>query len=155
MHHSKICLPVLLVHVWKSIGGVSPQPTQFIYTKTAKCNWYANRKLIWWWTKVNCLFCAWDDIYVKVEINIELVLLVFSIWDLCFKPDGSQLVVAAGNRVLVYDATDGTLIQPLKGHKDTVYCVTYARDGKRFASGSADKSVIIWTSKLEGILKYT
>ncbi|XP_069142693.1 intraflagellar transport protein 122 homolog isoform X2 [Argopecten irradians] len=77
------------------------------------------------------------------------------IWDLCFRPDGSQLIVAAGNRVLVYDTNDGTLIQPLKGHKDTVYCVTYARDGKRFASGSADKSVIIWTSKLEGILKYT
>lgn len=77
------------------------------------------------------------------------------IWDLCFRPDGSQLIVAAGNRVLVYDTTDGTLIQPLKGHKDTVYCVNYARDGKRFASGSADKSVIIWTSKLEGILKYT
>ncbi|KFU93950.1 Intraflagellar transport protein 122, partial [Chaetura pelagica] len=55
----------------------------------------------------------------------------------------------------VYDTSDGTLIQPLKGHKDTVYCVAYARDGKRFASGSADKSVIIWTSKLEGILKYT
>ncbi|KAL2300007.1 hypothetical protein Nmel_012863, partial [Mimus melanotis] len=55
----------------------------------------------------------------------------------------------------VYDTSDGTLIQPLKGHKDTVYCVAYAKDGKRFASGSADKSVIIWTSKLEGILKYT
>ncbi|XP_061187801.1 intraflagellar transport protein 122 homolog isoform X4 [Saccostrea echinata] len=77
------------------------------------------------------------------------------IWDLCFKPDGSQLIVAAGNRVLVYDTNDGTLIQPLKGHKDTVYCVCYAKDGKRFASGAADKSVIIWTSKLEGILKYT
>ncbi|XP_043934565.1 intraflagellar transport protein 122 homolog [Protopterus annectens] len=77
------------------------------------------------------------------------------IYDLAFKPDGSQLVVAAGNRVLVYDTSDGTLIQPLKGHKDTVYCVAYAKDGKRFASGSADKSVIIWTSKLEGILKYT
>uniref|UniRef100_A0A663LNA1 Intraflagellar transport protein 122 homolog n=2 Tax=Athene cunicularia TaxID=194338 RepID=A0A663LNA1_ATHCN len=61
----------------------------------------------------------------------------------------------AGNRLLVYDTSDGTLIQPLKGHKDTVYCVAYAKDGKRFASGSADKSVIIWTSKLEGILKYT
>ena len=31
----------------------------------------------------------------------------------------------------VYDTNDGTLIQPLKGHKETVYCVAYARDGKR------------------------
>ena len=77
------------------------------------------------------------------------------IYDLCFRPDGSQLVVAAGQRVLVYDTSDGSLIQPLKGHKDTVYCVNYARDGKRFASGGADKCVIIWTSKLEGILKYS
>uniref|UniRef100_A0A8C9W960 Intraflagellar transport protein 122 homolog n=1 Tax=Scleropages formosus TaxID=113540 RepID=A0A8C9W960_SCLFO len=77
------------------------------------------------------------------------------IYDLAFKPDGSQLIVAAGNRVLVYDTSDGTLIQPLKGHKDIVYCVAYAKDGKRFASGSADKSIVIWTSKLEGILKYT
>ena len=27
-----------------------------------------------------------------------------------------MLVVAAGNRVLVYDAVDGSLIQPLKGN---------------------------------------
>ena len=58
------------------------------------------------------------------------------IYDLCFRPDGTQLVVAAGQRVLVYDTADGTLIQPLKGHKDTVYCVSYAKDGKRFASGA-------------------
>ncbi|RVE70673.1 hypothetical protein OJAV_G00067380 [Oryzias javanicus] len=77
------------------------------------------------------------------------------VYDVAFKPDGSQLIVAAGLRVLVYDAADGANIQPLKGHKDTVYCVAYAKDGKRFASGSADKSIIIWTSKLEGILKYT
>ncbi|NXL95927.1 IF122 protein, partial [Alectura lathami] len=59
----------------------------------------------------------------------------------------------------VYDTSDGTLIQPLKGHKDTVYCVAYAKDGKYLGGGTlglvADKSVIIWTSKLEGILKYT
>ncbi len=41
-------------------------------------------------------------------------------------------MVAAGQRVLVYDTSDGTLIQPLKGHKDTVYCVAYAKDGKRY-----------------------
>ncbi|XP_061625468.1 intraflagellar transport protein 122 homolog isoform X4 [Phyllopteryx taeniolatus] len=77
------------------------------------------------------------------------------VYDLAFKPDGTQLIVAAGLHVLVYDTSDGTIIQPLKGHKDVVYCVAYAKDGKRFASGSADKSIIIWTSKLEGILKYT
>lgn len=32
----------------------------------------------------------------------------------------------------VYDTADGTLIQPLKGHKDTVYCVAYAKDGACF-----------------------
>lgn len=73
---------------------------------------------------------------------------------MCFNPDGSQLVVASGNRVLVYDTTDGSLIQPLKGHKDTVYCLSYARNGQKFASGSADKTVIIWSNKLEGLLKY-
>jgi hypothetical protein len=39
----------------------------------------------------------------------------YRIYDLCFNPDGTQLIVAAGQRVLVYDASDGTLIQPLKG----------------------------------------
>ena len=41
-----------------------------------------------------------------------------------------------------------------QGHKDTVFTVSYSRDGKRFASGGADKTIIIWTAKAEGILKY-
>mmetsp|Transcript_5353 Transcript_5353/g.11710 ORF Transcript_5353/g.11710 Transcript_5353/m.11710 type:complete len:1236 (+) Transcript_5353:188-3895(+) len=76
-------------------------------------------------------------------------------YDLTFKPDGSQLVAGVGNRVLVYDAVDGDLLHALKGHKDAVYCVAYSHNGKRFASGGADNTVIIWTSKAEGILKYT
>ncbi|PNJ37048.1 IFT122 isoform 8 [Pongo abelii] len=48
--------------------------------------------------------------------------------DIAFKPDGTQLILAAGSRLLVYDTSDGTLLQPLKGHKDTVYCVAYAKD---------------------------
>ncbi|XP_066911742.1 intraflagellar transport protein 122 homolog isoform X2 [Clytia hemisphaerica] len=77
------------------------------------------------------------------------------IYDLAFSPDGAQLIVAAGNKVLVYDTANGSLVRPLKGHKENVYCVAYAKNGKRFASGGADKCVIIWTNKLEGILKYT
>lgn len=79
----------------------------------------------------------------------------FSIYSTCYHPDALQLIVAAGDKVLVYEPNDGTLIETLKGHKDTVFCVAYARDGKKFASGSLDKTVIIWTNKLEGLLKYS
>lgn len=78
-----------------------------------------------------------------------------SIYDLCFSPDGTQLVAAGGYRVLIYDTNDGRLVQALKGHKDKVHCVSYARNGEKFASGSADKTVIIWSNKLEGLLKYS
>ncbi|KAJ8666894.1 hypothetical protein QAD02_008556 [Eretmocerus hayati] len=90
---------------------------------------------------------AWVD---KVEDKSEQC-----IYDLCFNPSGTQLIVAAGQHVHVYESHDGALIQVLKGHRDVVYCVCYARDGTKFASGGADKTVIIWTSKLEGILKYS
>lgn len=76
------------------------------------------------------------------------------IFDMCWKPDGTQLLVAIGNRVLVYDE-NGEMLHSLKGHKEYVYAVAYSRDGKRFASGGADKTIIIWTSKCEGILKYS
>lgn len=76
-------------------------------------------------------------------------------YDLVFSPDGSQVVAAVGSRVVVYDASDGDLLHSLKGHKDSVYCVAYSKDGKRFASGGADRQVIIWTSKAEGILKFS
>jgi intraflagellar transport protein 122 len=55
-----------------------------------------------------------------------------------------------GARVLVYDAADGELLHSLKGHKAAVYAVAFAANGKRFASGGADKTVIIWTSKAGG-----
>lgn len=57
--------------------------------------------------------------------------------------------------MLVYEPNEGTLLQSLAGHKDTVYCVEYASDGKKFASGGADKCVILWSNKLEGLLKYS
>ena len=77
------------------------------------------------------------------------------VFDVCFRPDGAQLLVAVGSRVLVFDSDSGDLLHSLKGHRDYVYAVAYSRDGKRFASGGADKTIIIWTSKCEGILKYS
>ena len=39
--------------------------------------------------------------------------------DIAFKPDGTQLVAAVGNRVLVYDAVDGDLLHSLKARTRT------------------------------------
>ncbi len=80
---------------------------------------------------------------------------IYSIQSLCYSPDGNQLLVATGNRVLVYEPNEGILLDALGAHKDTVYCVGYAKDGKKFASGSADKSVIVWMNMKDGLLKYT
>ena len=78
------------------------------------------------------------------------------VWSIAFKPNGSQMIVGVGNRVLVYDALDGDLQHSLKGHKDTVYAVTYSADGKRFASGDCAGTIIIWKgSTATGLLKYT
>jgi intraflagellar transport protein 122 len=71
-----------------------------------------------------------------------------------YSPDGEELLVAANDEIRVYGVRSGVLVQNLRAHKDAVICVAYAKDGKRFATGSADKQVIIWTNKLEGILKY-
>jgi intraflagellar transport protein 122 len=72
-----------------------------------------------------------------------------SVHSLAFSPDGTQVLVAVGLRVLVYDANDGDLLHSLRGHRDCVYTVAYSKDGKRFASGGADHTIIIWTHKCE------
>eukprot|EP00794_Sanderia_malayensis_P006238 gene6238-6955_t len=47
-----------------------------------------------------------------------------------FSPDGEQLLVTAGNVILIYQTSGGTMIDMLKGHKDTVYCLSYCNDGR-------------------------
>lgn len=39
-----------------------------------------------------------------------------SVYDICFSPDGNQMVAAVGFRVLVINVAEGTIIQTLKGN---------------------------------------
>ena len=77
------------------------------------------------------------------------------VYSVVFSPDGSRLLAAVGNRILVYNSEDGVLIDSLRGHKGNVFCLAYSPIGKKFASGGADKTVVIWTHELEGVLKFT
>jgi intraflagellar transport protein 122 len=56
--------------------------------------------------------------------------------------------------VVIYNASDGEVIQALRAHAGSVYCIAYSADGKFFASGDSEKSVIIWTSQGEAVRKY-
>ncbi|RNF17244.1 intraflagellar transport 122-like protein [Trypanosoma conorhini] len=76
------------------------------------------------------------------------------IYSLCYSPTADNIMVASGVRVLIYDASMGSVLRSLKGHTDTVYCVACSHDGKSLASGGADKTVILWNNKWEGVLKY-
>lgn len=41
------------------------------------------------------------------------------------------------------------------GHKENILCIACSKDGKRFATGSSDKSVVIWRSNFTPELKYS
>ncbi len=57
---------------------------------------------------------------------------------------------------MLYNTKSGSIRQKIDGHEGSIYSVSFSPDGKRFASGGADKCVIIWNSNTgRGISKYT
>lgn len=56
-------------------------------------------------------------------------------------------LVAAGSLdsiVRLWDVATGTLVERLKGHRDSVYSVAFTPDGKGLVSGSLDKTLKYW-----------
>ncbi len=70
-----------------------------------------------------------------ILIRIELAGISISNPYIYVITDGTKVIAAVGNRVLVYKADNGDLIESLRGHKDIVYSVSFSCDGSRFASG--------------------
>jgi intraflagellar transport protein 122 len=95
----------------------------------------------------------WSEVVPEREGGVKS-----TINDVAISPDGTRAIVAVGNRVLLYNAETGELIESLRGHKDIVYCVDFSSDGSRFSSGGADNVVVIWKTTAQGgqgVLKYT
>jgi intraflagellar transport protein 122 len=78
-----------------------------------------------------------------------------TVWAVAYRPDGKQVLVAAGDRIFIYNALNGEVIDSKKAHKDVVYCLAYSKDGQRWASGGADNNVIVWSAEGTGLLKYS
>lgn len=67
-------------------------------------------------------------------------------------PNGQ--LVAAGSLdsiVRLWDVASGTLVERLKGHRDSVYSVAFTPDGKGLVSGSLDKTLKYWD--VTGLIK--
>jgi WD40 repeat protein len=96
-----------------------------------------------------------------------------TVYSLTFSPDGTLASAGWDKTVKVWDPGSEVARLPLDkhdifgehsqatlvGHADWVYCVAWAPDGKKFASGSIDKKVILWDAStgdgkpLEGHLR--
>lgn len=64
--------------------------------------------------------------------------------DFDWSPDGTQIVSAFGDDVVVWNAIDGSEIYRLTGYTDWVYAVAWSPDGTRIASSSQDGTLRVW-----------
>ena len=75
----------------------------------------------------------------------------------CFSPDGTKIASGSGSdwdsddqTVLIWDAASGEQLCSLTGHSGSVWSVALSKDGTRLVSGSADRTVKIWSAGSAG-----
>ena len=67
---------------------------------------------------------------------------------LAFSPDGSRIVVGAGDKLArVIRTGDWSVTRKLEGHHGSVMTVAFSPDGRRVATGSFDNTVIVWDAE--------
>jgi tetratricopeptide (TPR) repeat protein len=59
-----------------------------------------------------------------------------------WSPDGSQLAVASGHSVWVFEATTGEEVNWLRGHQGRVYSLSWSPDGRRLASAAVNETIL-------------
>ncbi|XP_032679164.1 WD repeat-containing protein 18-like isoform X1 [Odontomachus brunneus] len=60
-------------------------------------------------------------------------------------PNGSYVISAVGERLLVWQSCNGLLVATLTGHLQTITCLCTTKDGSLFASAGEDGLVFVWS----------
>ncbi|KAI8977480.1 WD40-repeat-containing domain protein [Mycotypha africana] len=64
---------------------------------------------------------------------------------IAISPDSRLVAAGSLDKIIrIWDAVNGTLLERLEGHKDSVYSVAFMPDGKTLVSGSLDKTLRLW-----------
>jgi len=62
-----------------------------------------------------------------------------------FTPDGGQLVIGGSvGELMFWDVAEGRVVETRHEHTGAINAITYARDGRTFATASSDRTVILW-----------
>ncbi|KAF8813119.1 WD40 repeat-like protein [Phlegmacium glaucopus] len=60
-------------------------------------------------------------------------------------PDGTMVAAGSLDSIIrIWEVASGTLLDSLRGHRDSVYSVAFTPDGKGIVSGSLDKCLKLW-----------
>lgn len=80
-----------------------------------------------------------------LEVSVNLTEHTDEVWYCGFSHDGSKLVTAGSDRmVLIYDTTDFTVIHKLIDHESGVVFVSWSPDDTKLVTCSQDKTARLW-----------